>query len=165
MVGTNLGGDSPDSHALFHVRFLTILLSSDFGISRYARADSLASQPIRGTPAYLSPEIWKDEEVNYYLADVYAFGILLNFMLTRSEPNSELGDFAYQIMQGATTHVRPTLRRIDCRRVECLVGLVESCWSDDPGQRPQTFEVIMKQLSAAEKYAQQDDNLGESSSS
>ena len=45
-------------------------------------------------PAYVAPEILKgDEEVDWKLCDVYAFGICLHEMCTRRNPYGDLGAF------------------------------------------------------------------------
>jgi serine/threonine protein kinase len=82
----------------------------DFGLSKNILTANGRTTTVRGTPAYIAPELWKGESherSGYYKADIYAFGILLNFMLSRAEPNNQLGTSEFKVMVAVTTTGAP----------------------------------------------------------
>ena len=125
---------------------LTVKLC-DFGLSR----DILAQGPgkVRGTPLYVSPEMWKDNVVTQTqlsLCDVYAFGVLLNFCATGEEPEKQI-DSDFRVMTAVTTEgFRPKLPSPECGCPGGLVALIKRCWHDSPAQRPQHFSEILSEL-------------------
>jgi serine/threonine protein kinase len=85
---------------------------ADFGASKKLRGDLSRDNNIKGTPAYIAPEIWKGERsINrngYYRADIYAYGILLNFMITRVEPFADQQCNHYTVMAAVAGKGPPT---------------------------------------------------------
>ncbi len=71
---------------------------------------------------------------------------VLNFMMTRSEPNKELGGFAHVIMTKTVSAIRPAVPDALCGWSPQMIELVTKCWDCDPGRRPPTFDIILKEL-------------------
>jgi len=71
----------------------------DFGIAQFAAPDetddATRSAVIRGTPAFLAPELWRGEKADSR-SDIYALGTTLYYLLTGTTPfgRSAVGDLA-----------------------------------------------------------------------
>ena len=63
---------------------LPYLLLSDFGVARFTSATTGMSQSIRGTPAYMAPELWEGRSVP--ATDQYALAIMAYELLTGRPP-------------------------------------------------------------------------------
>lgn len=63
---------------------LPYLLLSDFGVARFTSATTGMSQAIRGTPAYMAPELWEGRSVP--ATDQYALAIMAYELLTGRPP-------------------------------------------------------------------------------
>ncbi len=74
---------------------------------------------------------------------MYAFGIVLNFMFTKLDPNEELGITLYKVMSACTSGRRPSLAP-DCP--EDIAELIVCCWDEDPLKRPSDFTAILAAL-------------------
>ena len=102
--------------------------------------------------SYISPEIWKGEvldERGLYQADIYAFGILLNFMVTKEDPNLQMRTSLYQLMADVTKGVRPRLpNQGSCP--SALLDIIRSCWHEDTRIRPADFKGIIGSLGRIE---------------
>ncbi|XP_064082406.1 uncharacterized protein LOC135198604 [Macrobrachium nipponense] len=119
---------------------------ADFGFSilRRSRAGSPAQRgSIRGTPAWMAPELLTKGEVSAK-CDVYSFAIILWEMLTSSHPFKGLDIF--QIMERTESGGRPTLPVSRMSRE--LKELITSCWAQNPSLRP-SFEEILGALETA----------------
>ena len=57
----------------------------DFGVSRYMKAHELVNEQC-GTPAYLAPEIVREQGYRGFGADIWSLGVLLYCLLTGSMP-------------------------------------------------------------------------------
>ena len=60
------------------------LLLTDFGVAKLTNATATASQNVRGTPAFMSPEQWEGEPVS--ASDQYALAVLAYLLLTGRTP-------------------------------------------------------------------------------
>lgn len=60
------------------------LLLTDFGVAKLTNATATASQHVRGTPAYMSPEQWESEPVP--ATDQYALAVMAYLLLTGRPP-------------------------------------------------------------------------------
>ncbi len=60
------------------------LLLTDFGVAKLTNATATASQHVRGTPAYMSPEQWESEPVP--ATDQYALAVMAYLFLTGRTP-------------------------------------------------------------------------------
>ena len=117
---------------------------ADFGFSKvlHTNKESMTIEStlnIKGTPIYLSPEIWSHQEYGP-ACDVYAFGIIVFEIMTNSEPykNCDIFKIRTKVLNGE----RP---EIDSSVPDCYRDLIESCWSQNPKDRP-SFEEIVKNL-------------------
>ena len=108
----------------------------DFGISRTYH-DRIQMTKAIGTPHYMAPELKTSGfGENYdYSVDVYAFGIMLNQLLSRRMPFE-----AWDTME--------VLKNIDERpeipaaAPEPLKQLVRKCWGTQPEDRPSMLDVV-----------------------
>ncbi|XP_020103139.1 serine/threonine-protein kinase CTR1-like isoform X1 [Ananas comosus] len=124
---------------------------ADFGLSRFKPNTFVSSKSVAGTPEWMAPEFLRGEPSNEK-CDVYSFGVILWELLTMKQPWSGLspaqvvGAVAFQnrrltLPQGASPD---------------LAALVESCWADDPKQRPSfssivdTLKKLLKSLTPTE---------------
>ncbi|WP_165974445.1 serine/threonine-protein kinase [Nonomuraea deserti] len=100
----------------------------DFGIAQLVDNDSLASQAILGTPAFMAPEQVRGEPLTP-AADVFAFGGVIAFAGTGRLPfgGGPPGEVLYRIMQDG-----PRLDGLE----EGIRGIVERTLAKDPRLRP-----------------------------
>ena len=130
----------------------------DFGLAACVRRrNSLLSNGINdsyvmtgctGTVAYMAPEVALRKPYNEKV-DVYSFGIILWQMITGETPFEDISPDEY-LQFVAAGGCRPSRYPIIARRApEGILGLLESCWHDDPVQRPDCRS-ILKTLSLAD---------------
>ncbi|TDD14934.1 serine/threonine-protein kinase, partial [Nonomuraea diastatica] len=100
----------------------------DFGIAQLVDNDSLASQAILGTPAFMAPEQVRGEPLTP-AADVFAWGGVIAFAGTGRLPfgGGAPGEVLYRIMQDG-----PGLDGLE----EGIRGIVERALAKDPRLRP-----------------------------
>jgi serine/threonine protein kinase len=133
---------------------------ADFGMAKKKTGDEnpLAEQTANiGTPVYMAPELMVDSGQADYdgsLVDVYAFGILMWVVLTRTkvyekvcrERKLNVWSLRDLILGGG----RPDTGIEDALDHEpysaCAVRLMKRCWSADPSARPSGFDEIQKLL-------------------
>ncbi|MFB4278771.1 protein kinase [Nonomuraea sp. MTCD27] len=106
----------------------------DFGIAQLVDHDSLASQAILGTPAFMAPEQVRGEPLTP-AADVFAWGGVIAFAGTGRLPfgGGAPGEVLYRIAQEA-----PWLDGLD----EGIRGVVERALAKDPRARPTAHELL-----------------------
>ena len=119
---------------------------ADFGLSRH---DSKRTLTPGGTPHYMAPECWKEDQSGQYSvsfsSDVYSVGILLVEIFTGKVPWENLNEYQITGLKVNPDH------RFDADKVEelneleaknpQLGDLVKRCCSSDPSSRPSIFEV------------------------
>ncbi|GMJ02528.1 hypothetical protein like AT4G24480 [Hibiscus trionum] len=112
----------------------------DFGLSRFKADTFISSKPVAGTPEWMAPEFLRGEPSNEK-SDVYSFGVILWELVTMQQPWNGLspaqvvGAVAFQNRRLAIPpNISPK-----------LASLMESCWADDPAQRP-SFDNIVEAL-------------------
>lgn len=71
---------------------------ADFGLSKSSQRKSDNSSTksaisVRGTPIYIAPEIWRDQEYTK-AGDVYAFSMIVYELLTLDEPFKDVNFFS-----------------------------------------------------------------------
>lgn len=104
----------------------------DFGL-----AANLKSQQRAGTIAYMAPELLTETDpVFNETVDVYAFGVLLNEMMTRKIPFAGLSGF--DLKQRVLKQERPEIG-LSCDRE--ITKLIQQCWDHDPQNRPSFNEI------------------------
>lgn len=113
---------------------------TDFGLSKEKKKENTnQTQEIKGTPIYISPEIWEEKDYSN-AGDVYAFAFIVYEIITGKKPN--LGKNWYQIQKMVTEGKRP---EIDFCPSDAYSELIKRCWSQCPEDRP-TFEQIVEEL-------------------
>ncbi|MDA2810592.1 protein kinase [Nocardiopsis sp. RSe5-2] len=115
----------------------------DFGIARAMDATSFTqSRTLLGTPAFMSPEQARGEEIGPP-SDVFSLGCVLFFAATGAGP---FGTGAPHAVAYRIVHEAPDLSGVSGR----LAGLVRSCLDKRPGRRPSTNDVLEALASQAE---------------
>ncbi|XP_064637727.1 uncharacterized protein LOC135493962 [Lineus longissimus] len=118
---------------------------ADFGFSKLRHeADMAASRQgrgqtmLRGTPAWMAPEMLSGGEVTIK-ADVYSFGVILWEMYTREHPYH--GCSTFQVLECLRTNKRPVIPS-NCPAT--LSALISSCWNHNPAKRLQFKDILVK---------------------
>jgi protein phosphatase 1L len=124
---------SPLSSSLVQVKL------TDFGVSKLHLNDSGCSTRTVGTPKWMAPEVFEDEENREKYtnsADVYSFAIIFSEVLTGEEPfkGMPLKNHLQRIRDGQ----RPPLPDY-CP--DYLSELIKKCWATNPRERPQFPEI------------------------
>ncbi|CAN6245839.1 unnamed protein product [Urochloa humidicola] len=112
----------------------------DLGLSK-VKQHTLVSGGVRGTLPWMAPELLsgKSNMVSEKI-DVYSFGIVMWELLTGEEPYSDMR--AAEIIGGI---VNDSLRpQIPTWCDPEWKGLMESCWSSDPTERPSFTEISQR---------------------
>lgn len=112
---------------------------ADFGIST-SKVHSHGKMTVIGTPIYMAPEIFNDEEYTEKV-DVYAFGILLYELYSGVNPYYEHEDLPQsQLLLQICNGLRPDTNNFP----STLKQLLEDCWSSESKLRPTFFEIIVR---------------------
>jgi serine/threonine protein kinase len=131
---------------------------ADFGISKCCMGDVSRTMGTVGSPLFLAPEVFGDEdpaatEPAYGLiVDVYSFGMLL-YMIFSPDGNArfELGAPARSAMQ-LMRNTSEGKRWVRLPNIpDYYWTLIESCWSHSPQDRP-TFEQIAREFRGNHRY-------------
>lgn len=116
---------------------------ADFGLSK--KEDSTASTTgVKGTPLYIAPEIWEENEYSKK-SDVYAYAFILYEILTDTRPYQDIT--MYKISQKACNGERPDTTYVP----EPYKSLIENCWEKEPFDRPD-FDQIASELKTNEEF-------------
>ncbi|MDA2805118.1 protein kinase domain-containing protein [Nocardiopsis suaedae] len=107
----------------------------DFGIARAMDTTSFTqSRTLLGTPAFMSPEQARGEEIGPP-SDVFSLGCVLAFAASGDGP---FGSGVPHAVTYRIVHEAPDLSGISRR----LAKLVKSCLEKEPGRRPSTDDVL-----------------------
>ncbi|XP_075511797.1 serine/threonine-protein kinase CTR1 [Primulina tabacum] len=109
----------------------------DFGLSRFKANTFISSKSIAGTPEWMAPEFLRGEPSNEK-SDVYSFGVILWELVTKQQPWSGLSP-AQVVGAVAFQNRRLAIPQNTC---SILASLMESCWADDPAQRPSFADIV-----------------------
>ncbi|XWS23995.1 hypothetical protein CRYUN_Cryun28dG0063100 [Craigia yunnanensis] len=109
----------------------------DFGLSRFKADSFISSKSVAGTPEWMAPEFLRGEPSNEK-SDVYSFGVILWELITMQEPWSGLSP-AQVVGAVAFQNRRLSIPPNTCPK---LASLMESCWADDPAQRPSFANIV-----------------------
>ncbi|KAK8843074.1 hypothetical protein M9Y10_025265 [Tritrichomonas musculus] len=131
----------------------------DFGLSRcfaktLTKSMKLSMSGKMGTPLYMAPEFFTDEDHFGPGIDVYAFALIAYEIVSDIEPYTEKGQ---QPSYGAlckkiTDGIKPKF--VD-GITEPMKDLLGRCWSQDPKDRP-SFDEIFEELSSSFNYIYED---------
>ncbi|KAK4751827.1 hypothetical protein SAY87_020625 [Trapa incisa] len=109
----------------------------DFGLSRFKANTFISSKSVAGTAEWMAPEFLRGEPSNEK-SDVYSFGVILWELLTLQQPWSGLGPA--QVVGAVAFQNRRLV--IPQNVSQMLSSLMESCWADDPSQRPSFASIV-----------------------
>lgn len=115
---------------------LTIKLA-DFGMA--CMHDNVQKSSNVGTPSYLAPEVLSQTETCEYneLADVYAFGILLNEIFAAEKPYWDTHQEATFNLMGLMLKIQHGFRpKLATKAPPLVQALISNCWAAKPADRP-----------------------------
>ena len=119
------------SHNLLVDQHWTVKIC-DFGLSRLFEPH-LNTLTACGTPCWTAPEVLRNERYTEK-ADVYSFGIVMWECMTREDPFAGMPPF-HVVFAVGTQGARPEIPTGEAWPQE-LVLLMQSCWHEEPEQRP-----------------------------
>ncbi|EFN58490.1 hypothetical protein CHLNCDRAFT_29775 [Chlorella variabilis] len=112
----------------------------DFGLSRMlGQGQSHVDTTSYGTPSYAAPELLKEGRLTK-AADIYSLGIMV-WEMVAGEPHG--GDLTTMqiILQVSQNKYRP---QVPAHCSPVLGELMQSCWSEDPADRPTASALVDK---------------------
>ncbi len=114
---------------------------SDFGLSKQIEDGKLRviEEGLCGTPTHMAPEIYNLKRYSFK-SDVYAFGMLLWEISTRSSPFRKLKN-SKNISVYVLSGVRPELKESER---DCYNDLTTICWGNEYNRRPDMTKVADK---------------------
>src|SRR6266403_473689 len=127
----------------------------DFGLAKIKSSDLLGSfEPAKtdaliGTPYYMAPEQWSDDECDER-TDIYSLGIILFQMLTGDVPFK--GTSIPSIMKKHLMNDPPPFASVGVHDSSGLEGVVRKTLQKKPDDRPHTVEALMKEIRAVVAY-------------
>jgi len=129
-----------------HITAAGVVKLMDFGIAKTRDLGITRVGFTLGTPYYMSPEQVRGQDVTH-LADVYAFGILLFELLTATKPitGDTVEHIFYRILN-EPMDLQPLRGQGIPERVVALVG---RCTAKTPGERPNGFTEVRRELAQA----------------
>jgi serine/threonine-protein kinase len=123
----------------------------DFGLAKIKSKELLGSfipaqtNALIGTPHYMAPEQWSDEEADER-TDIYSLGVILFQMLTGHVPFE--GTSVPSIMKKHLLNEPPTFSSFGIHSSSRLEGVVRHALEKEPERRPQTVESLSKEIRA-----------------
>jgi serine/threonine-protein kinase len=116
----------------------------DFGISRGQRSGGEGNEKtVEGTPAYMSPEQCRGEELNQ-LSDVYSLGVVMWEMFAGKMPFS--GSTVGAMIKHQLHTEAPQLRSVRPEAPPDLERVIMSCLAKEQGQRPPSANAVYLHL-------------------
>jgi serine/threonine-protein kinase len=116
----------------------------DFGISRGQRGDGGGKQDsVEGTPAYMSPEQCRGEELNQ-LSDVYSLGVVLWEMFAGRMPFT--GSTVSAMIKHQLHTEPPPLRSVRADTPPDLEQIIMTCMAKDKVLRPPSVTIVYQNL-------------------
>jgi serine/threonine-protein kinase len=116
----------------------------DFGISRGQRSDGEGEKKtVEGTPAYMSPEQCRGEELNH-LSDVYSLGVVLWEMFAGKMPFT--GSTVSAMIKHQLHTEAPPLHTVRADAPRDLEQVIMSCLAKDQKQRPPSANAVYQHL-------------------
>lgn len=125
----------------------------DFGLAKIKSGDLLGSlvavqtQGMMGSPFYMAPEQWHDDDEIDVRADIYSLGVILYQMLAGDVPFK--GKSIPVIMNMHLNTAAPSLVERGIEVPEALQSAVSRALEKEPAKRPQTVEEFAAELHAA----------------
>jgi serine/threonine protein kinase len=116
---------------------------TDFGLARSREAVSTLTRTrgSLGTPNWTAPELVEQGSEFTEACDVYSFGMVVYESITQQLPWEGLSEV--QVMRQMIAENRPAVPQDARERYgERLLGLMERCWAQDPGERVPFQEAV-----------------------
>ncbi|XP_067655783.1 atrial natriuretic peptide receptor 2-like [Haliotis asinina] len=144
----NYHGNLKSSNCVVDSRWTCKL--TDFGVPKIRSMDkaSIPFEENADKELWTAPEILRAERnVEFQKADIYAVGIILKEVFTRSGPYTEYpfycsSEIISKVRESSLqTRFRPSVAR-ELRQHPDLAALIEDCWSEDPSARPSAPRVV-----------------------
>ena len=118
---------------------------ADFGVAKIQEESALKTKVgvtticgVIGTPGYMPPEGYNEDEEVTPAFDVYSLGVLLRCVATAQAPFPGMG--SDQVIQATKAGARPELGELEGTR---LGNIIESMWAHDPADRPPLHQCIV----------------------
>jgi formylglycine-generating enzyme required for sulfatase activity/serine/threonine protein kinase len=124
----------------------------DFGLAKIKSGELLGSfvqaktSGLMGSPFYMAPEQWSDEEPDAR-ADIYSLGVILYQMLGGEVPFK--GTSIPAIMKKHLTELPPPLASLGMQVAPQIEAVVRHALEKDPAHRPQSAEALVNEFRAA----------------
>ena len=124
----------------------------DFGLAKIKSGELLGSfvqaktSGLMGSPFYMAPEQWSDEEPDAR-ADIYSLGVILYQMLGGDVPFKGTG--IPSIMKKHLTAAPPTLSTLGVHVPPAIEAVVRHALEKDASNRPQTVDAFVRELREA----------------
>src|SRR5919199_6833513 len=121
----------------------------DFGLAKIKSGELLGSfvqaktSGLMGSPFYMAPEQWSDEEPDAR-ADIYSLGVILYQMLAGEVPFK--GSSIPSIMKKHLTELPPPLASLGVQVPPQIEAVVRHALEKDADNRPQTVEAFIGEL-------------------
>src|ERR1700682_3799105 len=128
----------------------------DFGLAKIKSGELLGSfvqaktSGLMGSPFYMAPEQWSDEEPDAR-ADIYSLGVILYQMLAGDVPFK--GSSIPSIMKKHLTQPPPTLKSMGVDVPPQIEAVVRHALEKEVSERTPSVEVFLTELSAAYESA------------
>ncbi|XP_048242555.1 atrial natriuretic peptide receptor 2-like isoform X1 [Haliotis rufescens] len=144
----NYHGNLKSSNCVVDSRWTCKL--TDFGVPKIRSMDkaSIPFEENADKELWTAPEILRAERnVEFQKADIYAVGIIMKEVFTRSGPYTEYpfycsSEIVTKVREPSTqSRFRPSVAR-ELRQHPDLAALIEDCWSEDPSARPSAPRVV-----------------------
>jgi serine/threonine protein kinase len=121
---------------------------ADFGLAKIVTAGVKMTMAI-GSPMYMAPELYDDDDAYTFAVDVFAFGVLAYSMFTNQQkfketdkPLTSPQQLMMKVAKGDRFMRQPGIP-------DAFWGLIERCWAQAPATRP-SFQMIVQELQTSD---------------
>ena len=145
-------GDIKPSNVLLTDKTVPEVRIADFGTSfvhdkgamesRLGTSSIQRTNVIRGTPLYSAPEMFDSMAKASRSTDVFAFGITMHEILSRTIPYENLRLHPKQFQDSVCNDVRPDLALLPSDTPPSLVILIQKCWDGNRAVRPTAADCL-----------------------
>ncbi|KAK8887864.1 hypothetical protein M9Y10_038923 [Tritrichomonas musculus] len=118
---------------------------------------SQSTSKMRNDPNYSAPEVLNSEDATK-ASDVYSFAMIVFEILAKEKPFKELNNINQIFFEVVTKSRRPVMPFDEVP--QCYIELIESCWSQDPNDRP-SFNQIVEVLKSDSRFLNENVNKEE----
>jgi formylglycine-generating enzyme required for sulfatase activity len=125
----------------------------DFGLAKIRSSELLGSfvqaetTGLIGSPFYMAPEMWSEEEEPDRRADIYSLGIILYQMLAGDVPFK--GPSAATVMRKHLMSEPPAFAALGAHVPREVEAVVHHALEKDPAKRPQSMQEFITELRSA----------------